>query len=84
MTRHHTLSRLVLLILACAITLGALVVAAPEETVTFNTLGESAINTAPAIRITLAEKTTPEPEEAVQQPEPQPSAEQQPEPEPEP
>ena len=56
--------RWALLLLAFMITLVALVFASPEKTVELNTLGESAVNTAPAIRIKLAGEPAPKPEAA--------------------
>ncbi len=77
--------RWALLLLAFMITLVALVFASPEKTVELNTLGESAVNTAPAIRIKLAGETAPKPEAAPKaEPEPQPEPKPVPEPEPEP
>lgn len=81
--------RWVLLLLAGVITAAGLVLAAPEKTVELHTLGESAVNTAPAIRIRLAGEPAPtpepEPEPEVQpKPAPKPEPEPMPEPEPEP
>jgi len=86
-------SRWVLLLLAFVITFVALVFASPEKTVELNTLGESAVNTAPAIRIKLAGEPAPTPEpvtasepkpQPVPEPEPGPVPDPAPEPEPEP
>lgn len=81
-------SRWVLLLLAFVITFIALVFATPEKTVELNALGESTVNTAPAIRIKLAGEPAPTPEpvtapEPKPQPKPQPVPEPEPEPEPE-
>ena len=75
--------RWALLLLAFMITLVALVFASPEKTVELNTLGESAVNTAPAIRIKLAGEPAPKPEAAPKS-EPEPQPEPKPEPVPEP
>jgi protein TonB len=77
--------RWALLLLAFVITFVALVFASPEKTVELNTLGESAVNTAPAIRIKLAGEPAPRPEPvAAPEPKPQPEPEPEPAPEPEP
>ncbi|PTB91811.1 hypothetical protein C9974_14585, partial [Marinobacter sp. B9-2] len=72
--------RWALLLLATVVTFVALAIASPEETVELNTLGESAVNTAPAIRIKLAGEPAPKPDAA---PKPEPKPEPEPEPEPE-
>ena len=66
--------RWALLLLATVVTFVALAIASPEETVELNTLGESADNTAPAIRIKLAGEPAPKPD-AAPKPEPKPEPE---------
>ena len=55
-----TLPRLALMLLAVAITALALALAAPRTPLELHTLGNADVNTAPAIRISLAGKSAPE------------------------
>jgi len=82
----HTPKALFLL-LAVGLAATVLVWAAPRTPVTLPVLGDNAVNTAPAIKISLAGKRAPEPEPAtppVPKPTPKPAPEPQPEPEPAP
>ncbi|HEY9120736.1 MAG TPA: energy transducer TonB, partial [Marinobacter sp.] len=78
-----------LLILSILITAVILVIAVPDRVPELKPLGDSAVNSAPAIRISLAgarkPKTsdTPEPQSQEQPPEPEPEPGPEPEPEPE-
>ncbi len=79
------------LALAVLITAVAVVVAMPRDVPTLPTLGESSVNTAPAMKISLAgaprneaPKTEPEEQPAEPEPEPEPEPEIVPEPKPEP
>ncbi|MDX5386082.1 MAG: energy transducer TonB [Alteromonadaceae bacterium] len=75
------------LILTAAIvaTLATLALMAPDNPMELPVLGDSAVNTAPAIRISLAGRQSPEPQqEPVAEPEPTPEPEPEPEPEPAP
>ncbi|MEC7815543.1 MAG: TonB family protein [Pseudomonadota bacterium] len=79
--------KLLLLAIAAAATLGAMVLAAPDDPLELPALGENAVNTAPAIKVSLAGRRAPEPEsepESEPEPAPQPVAAPEPQPEPEP
>lgn len=89
------LPKTVFLALAIALTAAAMVLAAPDEPMQLPVLGDSAVNTAPAIKISLAGEQAPEPKPASQPepakdtppkpaPEPEPEPEPKPEPEPQP
>ncbi|MGO1502697.1 MAG: energy transducer TonB, partial [Marinobacter sp.] len=54
-------ARLGLLVIAVALSAGILVAAVPEKPIEINQLGNAAVNTAPAIKISLAGKSAPMP-----------------------
>lgn len=77
--------KLIFLALAACATFAALVLAAPDEPMELPVLGDNAVNTAPAIKISLAGRKAPEPAPASQpEPTPQPKSPPKPEPTPEP
>ncbi|MBQ0833605.1 energy transducer TonB [Marinobacter sp.] len=84
-------ARLGLLAIAIVLSAGILVAAAPEKTIEINQLGSAAVNTAPAIKISLAGKPAPAPVEKAEpkpvqktKPEPKPKPKPKPKPEPKP
>ncbi|MFV8572131.1 TonB family protein [Marinobacter sp. SBS5] len=77
--------KVLFLVMAVCTTAVALVLAAPSKPLELATLGDSAVNSAPAIKISLAGRHTPEPAaEPEPSPAPQPVTKPKPEPEPEP
>ena len=76
------LARLGLLVIAVVLSAGILMAATPEKPIEINQLGNAAVNTAPAIKISLAGKAAPAPAEKAK-PEPVQKAKPKPEPEPE-
>ena len=79
--------KILFMTIAVCTTAVTLVLAAPDKPIVLATLGDSAVNTAPAIKISLAGRTAPEPTaqpEPAPAPEPIPKPEPEPEPEPEP
>ncbi|PPK53302.1 energy transducer TonB [Marinobacter persicus] len=77
--------KVLFLLLAVALAATVLVWAAPQTPMTLPVLGDNAVNTAPAIKISLAGKRAPEPEPApTPAPKPRPKPAPKPEPEPEP
>ncbi|MGO2136583.1 MAG: energy transducer TonB, partial [Marinobacter sp.] len=87
------LTRLGLLAIAVVLSAGILMAAAPESPIEINQLGNAAVNTAPAIKISLAGKAAPAPAEEAKpepaqktkpKPKPKPKPEIKPEPTPEP
>lgn len=77
------LARLGLLAIAVVLSAGILMAAVPENPIEINQLGNAAVNTAPAIKISLAGKAAPAPAEEAK-PEPTPKAKPKPKPKPKP
>jgi len=75
--------KLIFFAIATCATFAALVLAAPDDPMELPVLGDNAVNTAPAIKISLAGRKAPDPQ-PVTQPEPTPEPESEPEPKPEP
>lgn len=85
MTRPSPRTKALLLALAVSLTAAAVWLFSPEPPARLVPLGEAAVNTAPALRISLAGQAEPEPEATpAPVPEPAPAPEPKPEPEPEP
>src|SRR5690554_7472319 len=86
MMPEHKGSKLLFLVLAIAAAGFGLTLAAPDKPIPLATLGDSAVNTAPAIKISLAGRKTPAPVETPAAPpaKPEPAPEPKPEPKPDP
>ncbi|MCE0759996.1 energy transducer TonB [Marinobacter sp. G11] len=86
MMPEHKGSKLLFLVLAIAAAGFGLTLAAPNKPIPLATLGDSAVNTAPAIKISLAGRKTPAPVETPAAPpaKPEPAPKPKPEPKPEP
>src|SRR5690554_2917673 len=86
MMPQHKGPKLLFLVLAIAAAGFGLTLAAPDKPIPLATLGDSAVNTAPAIKISLAGRKTPAPVETPAAPpaKPEPAPEPKPEPKPEP
>jgi protein TonB len=86
MMPQHKGPKLLFLVLAIAATGFGLTLAAPDKPMPLATLGDSAVNTAPAIKISLAGRKTPAPVEKPVAPaaKPEPTPEPKPEPKPAP
>src|SRR5690554_4645162 len=86
MMPQHKGPKLLFLVLAIAAAGFGLTLAAPDKPIPLATLGDSAVNTAPAIKISLAGRKTPAPVETPAAPpaKPEPAPEPKPEPKPKP
>src|SRR5690554_3264960 len=86
MMPQHKGPKFLFLVLAIAATGFGLTLAAPDKPMPLATLGDSAVNTAPAIKISLAGRKTPAPVEKPVAPaaKPEPTPEPKPEPKPDP